>query len=82
MREGLLWFDRNPQHKLIDKVKQAATRYHTRFGIKPTVCYLNAVDFEGQPAEVNGITLRASPLMLRHHLWVGVEQETTQARAA
>jgi hypothetical protein len=73
MQEGLLWFDNDPRHKLVDKVGQAASRYKNKFGHKPTVCYLNAADFDDQASEVNGIRLRSASNILRYHLWIGVE---------
>lgn len=78
MQEGLLWFDSDSRHKLTDKVHQAAGRYQTKFGRRPTVCYLNAADFDG-PAEINGIQLRTAANVLRHHLWIGIENEAKAA---
>ena len=82
MNEGLLWFDKDPRHKLADKIKQAATRYQVKFGRRPTICYLNAADFDKQADEINGIRLRAAPNIQRHHYWIGVENETVTAKAA
>jgi hypothetical protein len=82
MKEGLLWFDNDPQLKLADKIGRAASRYQVRFGRRPTVCYVNSEDFETQTEEINGIRLRPAVDIRRHHFWVGVEQETVTARAA
>ncbi|MBN1994762.1 MAG: hypothetical protein JW953_18845 [Anaerolineae bacterium] len=82
MKEGLLWFDSDPRRKLDDKIGQAATRYQVRFGRRPTVCYLNVADLDGQPGEVKGIRLQAVSNVLRHHFWVGVENESAMAKAA
>lgn len=80
MQEGLLWFDNDPRHKLVDKVGQAASRYKNKFGRKPTVCYLNAADFEDQTGEINGIRLRSASNILRYHLWIGVEKNERSSR--
>jgi len=82
MKEGLLWFDNDPQRKLADKISQAATRYQVKFGRKPTVCYLNATDLNGAGDQVNGIRLQAASNIIRHHFWVGVEGDTALAKAA
>ncbi len=82
MKEGLLWFDNDPRRKLADKVRQAATRYQVKFGQKPTVCYLNAADFDGQPTDVNGVQLRTASNILRYHFWIGIEHEARLAKAA
>ncbi len=81
MQEGLLWFDSDSRRKLTDKVDQAASHYQTKFGRRPTVCYLNVADFDGL-AEVNGIQLRAASNVLRYHLWIGVEHDPKLAKAA
>ena len=73
MQEGLLWFDNDPKRKLADKVKQAATRYQRRLHSKPTVCYLNVAEFEGQPEQVDGINLKSAPNIRPHYFWIGVE---------
>ena len=82
MKEGLLWFDNDPRRRLVDKIGQAASRYQVRFGRKPTVCYLNVADLSGQTDEVKGIRLQAVSNVLRHHFWVGVDNETIMAKAA
>ena len=80
MQEGLLWFDNDPHHRLVDKIGQAATRYKSKFGQKPTVCYLNAADLDGQASEINGIRLRSASNILRYHLWIGVEKNERSNR--
>ena len=82
MREGLLWFDKDPRRKLVDKVGQAAIHYQAKFGCQPTTCYLNAADYEGQPDEVNGVRLRTASNVLRYHFWIGVEIKGKMAKAA
>jgi hypothetical protein len=79
MKEGLLWFDNDPRRNLADKIRQAATRYQVRFGRRPTVCYLNVADLNGQADEVKGIRLQAVSNVLRHHFWIGVDNETVTA---
>jgi hypothetical protein len=82
MKEGLLWFDNDPRRKLVDKISQAATRYQVRFGRKPTVCYLNVADLNGQSDEIKGIRLQVGSNVQRHHFWIGVDDETVTAKAA
>ena len=82
MKEGLLWFDNDPRRGLADKVSQAATRYVVRFGCHPTICYVNEAELNGEGGEVRGIRLQPVSNVLRHHFWVGVENETVSAKAA
>ena len=68
MKEGLLWCDNDPKRSLSVKVDQATTRYRAKFGRKPTVCYLNEADLNGDSGEVKGIRLEVKPNVLKHHL--------------
>jgi len=82
VKEGLLWFDNNPNHKLADKVKQAAARYRTRMHCKPTICYVNADDYSEKTSKVDGIVLRSSITIRPNYLWIGVEDDAKLAKAA
>lgn len=82
MKEGLLWFDNDPQRKLADKINRAVTRYQTKFGRRPTTCYISSADFDGRTDEIAGVRLLPAADVRRHHFWVGVEQETVKAKAA
>jgi hypothetical protein len=76
--KGLLWFD-SSDRSLAEKVTQAAVRYQQKFGHRPTYCYVNEVDFDGEPQEVNGIQLKGAANVLRHHFLVGVNGNGQQA---
>ena len=82
MQEGLLWFDKDSQRKLSDKISRAAVRYQTKFGQRPTICYLNANDLDDQIEEVDGIQLLPSTNVQRYHFWIGVENEAGASKAA
>ncbi len=73
MKEGLLWFDNDPQRSLVDKVNRAAARYQAKFGCLPTTCYVNEADFNDQVQQVNGVQMQAVTNILRHHFWIGVD---------
>jgi hypothetical protein len=73
MTEGLLWFDNDPKRKVSDKVSRAIERYQAKLQRKPTICYLNVKDFNGDIAEVNGVRLKPVTNIRPHHFLVGVE---------
>jgi hypothetical protein len=75
MKEGLLWFDNDPKRNLADKIERAATRYQSKFNRNPTICYLNQADFDDKLEQVQGIDLRTATNVLRHHLWIGIEDK-------
>ncbi len=81
MKEGLLWFDNNPQRQLAEKINRAAHRYKARFGRRPTLCYLNTADFDDKMEETNGVRLRVMTNVLRHHFWIGVDGRPIKAKA-
>lgn len=74
MVEGLLWFDTTKQMNLPDIIGDAATRYCQKYGHRPTICYLNSADLNGD-LEINGIKLRGAHNILRYHLWIGIEND-------
>jgi hypothetical protein len=82
MKEGLLWFDNDPKRKLADKVKHAATCYQAKLQRKPTVCYMNADEFDSKVEVINGIYLKPAVYIQPHHYWVGVEQDRLSVKAA
>lgn len=82
MREGLLWFDNDPNRQLSDKISRAVTRYQTRFGRRPTTCYLNERDFDSRLARINGVQLKPVSDVRPNHFWLGVEQDSRAAKAA
>ena len=73
VREGLLWYDNDPQRKVVDKVSRAVERYRSKLRHKPTVCYLNVKDFDGDIEEGNGVFLKPVSNILPHHFLIGVE---------
>ncbi len=79
MKEGLLWFDNDPQRKLSDKVNQAAKRYRAKLRRKPTVCYINTDQFDEKINQVNGVHLKPANNIRPHYFWIGVEQKTAKA---
>lgn len=80
MIEGLLFFIKDPNKELADKINWGATRYREKFGRCPTTCYLNTADLNGE-REINGIRLRAVPNIQRYHYWIGVERESVVAKS-
>jgi hypothetical protein len=82
MKEGLLWYDDNPARELADKVGRAARRYRKKFGAVPNVCYVHpsTLDGNGKVHQVGGLRVASLPSVLRHHFWVG--QEEQQRRTA
>ncbi|HOU15111.1 MAG TPA: hypothetical protein PKZ84_18530 [Anaerolineae bacterium] len=76
MDVGLLWHDSGAED-LAWKLARAAKRYRDRFGDKPNVCYVNPSLLPEGDRKVDGILVRSSPRVLRHHFWLGREKAET-----
>ena len=82
MNEGMLWFDNDPKRGLIDKVDRAAKYYQAKLRHRPTVCYLNAEDFDAKLEAINGVLLKPASNIRPNYFWLGVENNVIQAKAA
>ncbi len=70
---GLLWHD-GGSTDMAGTLAQAAKRYRDRFGDKPNVCYVHPTLLPDGDRKVNGILVRSSARVLRHHFWLGQEK--------
>lgn len=71
----MLWFDNDPDRDLAQKVGRAATYYRRKYGRPANRCYVHPGSIE-ESTTVDGVEVAPLPSVLRHHLWVGVEQES------
>jgi len=91
MKQGLLWYDDNPGRDLADKVRQAARRYRQKFGAVPDVCYVHPPvtgpgtvalalngNGNGKVQKVGRVRVAPLPSVLRHHFWLGREEQRAQ----
>ena len=55
MNVGMLWFDNDPKVNLDTKVERAATYYHKKYGVTPTLCFIHPSMMPvGAPTPKNG----------------------------
>jgi hypothetical protein len=82
MKEGLLWYD-DSGRDLADKVGQAARRYRKKFGAAPDACYVHPslLKDNGKVKEVGSVRVLALPSVLRHHFWLGREEDRRGRKA-
>jgi hypothetical protein len=71
----MLWFDDNQQRDLTAKIVRAATHYETKYGARPTLCYLHPSMLASGAAQLTDIEVRAVNNVLPHHFWIGVDDE-------
>jgi len=81
MKVGLLWYDDDPGRNLADKVSRAGRRYKQKFGVAPNVCFVHPSAFggNGKVNKVGTVRVASRSTVLRHHFWVGRNDETTTA---
>lgn len=74
---GMLWFDDNPTINITEKVTRAACYYASKYGCKPNVCFVNPGMLAGGiKLCMDGIEIKVSRTVMRHHFWLGVQKTT------
>ena len=82
MREGLLWFDDDPERELREKVARAAARYKRKFGRAPNRCYVNERALDDGDLQVGVIKVMSMPNILPHHFWLGIDDNKEAIKEA
>ena len=75
MREGLLWFDPDPNVTPEAKLAAAAARFAERFGRPANCCHVHPDEQVTSPT----IAVVADPAVRRHHYWVGRDESLVPA---
>jgi hypothetical protein len=76
MEVGMLWYD-DTKKELSEKVARAVEYYKTKYGVAPTLCFVNPSML--RQAEVMGsVQVRPARTVLANHLWVGVGEAPAQ----
>jgi len=75
MNVGMLWLDGDTGKDIGVRIARAADYYRRKYGVSPTTCFIHpsmlSAEVQGLPADLR---LRTSKSILRHHIWVGVEE--------
>lgn len=89
MKEGMLWLDDDKKRPLAEKgqgqpwLGRAADYYRRKYGRAPDTCQVNPKMMQNGQAEpvsaVGTVTVSTSRMVLMHHFWLGVEDESGQA---
>lgn len=64
---GLLWYD-NSKAPLAAKLAPAIARHRERLGTRPTVCFVNTAQANGEL--VNGLRIEPRGNVLPNHFWL------------
>ena len=75
MNIGMLWYDSDPQKELEDKVDQAASYYHEKYGKEPDLCFIHPSMKDIEEGEQAGdVEIRSSGTVLPNYFWIGVNR--------
>lgn len=81
MREGMLWFDNSDQRELKAKIERAAQYYQTKYGTRPTLCFVHPTMLLDGPSSLDGMEIRSTNSVLPNHFWLGTA-DNSKASAA
>lgn len=77
MKIGMLWFDENSEMGITQRIKRASDYYHSKYGHKPNLCFVNPETIGGkQVLPGSAMKVKSSPTLLHDHFWIGVEEES------
>ena len=74
MRTGLLWFDNDPKHSLVDKILAGAKRYQTKFGMLPNCCFVHPGTLEKENTRIENMQVSQKSNILPHHFLFSVAE--------
>jgi hypothetical protein len=69
---GMLWYDDDGKRPLGEKVARAVDFYKSKYGVVPTVCFVNPTTLKDGPDSASGVQLRSARNVLADHFWIGV----------
>ncbi len=68
---GLLWYDDTAGRPLEDKIARAAAHFEKKYGLPPTLCFVNTAAKNGAD-QVGGIQVQALKTVMPNYLWIGI----------
>ncbi len=82
MQKGMLWFDDHTHRDLKTKIMRAVIYFESKYGQRPTHCYVHPGMLLGPRFEIEGVIVSPLPTVLPNHFWIGVEEDEQQRPAA
>jgi len=69
---GMLWYDDDHKRPLNERVSKAVDYYKAKYGVVPTVCFINPATLKDGPESAAGVQLRSARNVLVDHFWLGI----------
>ncbi len=79
---GMLWYDDDHKRPLNERVSKAVDYYKTKYGVVPTVCFINPATLKDGPESAAGVQLRSARNVLVDHFWLGIGDAGSNGHAA
>ena len=76
---GMLWYDDDHQRTPNERVSRAVDYYKSKYGVVPTVCFINPATLNDGPESAAGVQLRSARNVLVDHFWLGVGEAAGHA---
>ena len=74
MNTGMLWFDQEISNSIQERIFKAAIYFQEKFGVLPTVCYLNPESDVSDSLELFDIEILYNGGIQPNHVWLGVKE--------
>jgi len=76
MNRGMLWFDKNPQTSIIQKVEIAIEYYTRKYGMKPTLCLASSKQLKTSCKISDTTWLQPYKSIPNWHFWIGQQDKS------
>ena len=70
MKQGMLWFDDDPNAELLIKINRAVAYTQQKYGRCPKLCFVHPSMIKEKTQGSNEIEVRASRSVLPNHFWL------------
>lgn len=74
MRNGMLYFNFDPNKTMAAALKDAVSYYNTKFALSPDLILVHPSAQQHAPIEIEGVTVRETNSVLPRHAWIGTEK--------
>lgn len=74
MTTGMFWFDQEISNPIQERIVKAAMVFQEKFGVQPTVCYLNPDCLSFEPLESIEMEILYNGSIQPNHFWLGVKE--------
>jgi hypothetical protein len=78
---GMLWYDDDHKRTLNERVSRAVDYYKAKYGVVPTVCFINPATLKDGPETAAGVQLRSARNVLADHFWLGIGEPAAHANS-